>query len=430
VTRRVETHAVSGVKRETVDWALAGRIPVGHLSLLIGEQGLGKSTWLAWLAAEASKMSQVVLVCSAEDSIATTIKPRLEAWGADLDLVRYVKVALDDTSEDGLLLPDDVDELSQRIAETGARIVTIDPILAHLGREIDSHRDASTRQALAPLARIAAEHRCAVVGAHHLNKSQGSDPLRRASASVAFTAQARSVLLWTRDPDDPEGDRGPRRALAHVKSNLAAEAPTLAWSIESVSLEACGDEPAVETSRVVSMGELDRTGRELLALQDDNEPSVMDEARQFVLDELATGPVPAKTMISNARQMGISEKTLRRAQKREGVETRKLGFGGGWEWVLPIVAVEDGQAPLGLPVDDNGGHLRENGSTMRVQGGSEGSESLEGGHDQVLAIFGGDQCLICGSSDIGPVSGTCRNCGTRVHPIDVAAVTGTEDIPV
>jgi predicted aconitase len=32
---------------------------------------------------------------------------------------------------------------------------------------------------------------------------------------------------------------------------------------------------------------------------------------------------------------GISERTLRRANKALGVETRKVGFPGGWAWQLP-----------------------------------------------------------------------------------------------
>jgi archaellum biogenesis ATPase FlaH len=418
--RRVETHTVSSVKRQTVDWALSGRIPVGHLSVLIGEQGLGKSTWLAWLAAEASKRGQVVLVCSAEDDIASTIKPRLEAWEANLDLVRFVTVALDSTTEDGLLLPDDVEELTERIRETEARIVTIDPILAHLGREIDSHRDASTRQALAPLARIAGERQCAIVGAHHLNKGQGSDPLRRASASVAFTAQARSVLLWARDPDDPEGERGSQRALAHVKCNLAALAPTLTWEIESVVLPASASEPAVETSRVVPVGESEHTGRDLLAQQDDTEPSAIDEAREFLLSELASGPVAARKMMGDGRQLGIAERTLRRAAKRLGVETRKSTFAGGWEWVLPLTA-EDGQAVWPPAEHDDVGHLRQNGSTMPVSSTSEAPKKGEDGQANELAIFASETCSVCGSSDVGPVSGTCRDCGTRVRPIDAVS---------
>ncbi len=323
--RRVESVQASQVLRKAVAWALAGRVAYGYLTLLIGEQGLGKSQWLTWLAAENSRAGAVTLVCSAEDGWDTTIRPRLEAWQANLDLVRFVEIALTDGSADGLLLPDDADELSREIHDTGAKIVTIDPVLAHLGRSIDSHKDASVRQALAPLARLAGEHNVAVVGSHHLNKSVGTDPLSRASASVAFTAQARSVLLWARDPDDEDGERGSRRCLASVKSNLAPLAPTQAWTIEPILLQADSIHPEVATSRVTLVGESEHTGRDLLVIRDDEQRSAVEEAAAFLVDELRGGAVPAKMVLADARSLGISEITLRRAAQRLSVTKTKSG---------------------------------------------------------------------------------------------------------
>jgi putative DNA primase/helicase len=385
--RRVESLPASQVGRKNVEWALPGRAAYGYLTLLIGEQGLGKSTWLAWVAAENSRRGAVTLVASAEDGWDTTIRPRLEACSANLDLVRFVDVALDDLSADGLLLPDDVDELAREIADTCATVVTIDPVLAHLGRDIDSHRDASTRQALAPLARLANEHGVAVIAAHHLNKSASSDPLSRAAASVAFTAQARSVLLWARVPSDDEGERGPQRALAHVKSNLSALTATQLWTVEPILLPAMGTHPEVETSRVVLTGESEHSGRDLLARREDTEPSALEEAREFLRQELATGPVPAKTIFGAAKTLGISEITLRRAAKDVGAETRKASFAGGWEWLIPLRRQDDHQR--GSP-SENGSddHLGRNGSTMPVLAASEAPGNLEDDHPRELSIFG------------------------------------------
>ncbi len=384
--RRVESVPASQVERKQVRWALPGRAAYGYLTLLIGEQGLGKSQWLAWVAAENSRKGAVTLVCSAEDGWETTIRPRLEACNAKLDLVRFVEVALPDASADGLLLPDDVDELSREIADTCATIVTIDPVLAHLGRDIDSHKDASTRQALAPLARLADEHGAAIMGAHHLNKSASTDALSRASASVAFTAQARSVLLWARDPDDEEGERGRRRALAHVKSNLAPLAPTQTWTVEPMLLPAVGMHPEVETSRVCHTGESEHTGRDLLARRDDGDPSAVEEAREFLRQELATGPVAAKVILSSAKTLGMSEITLRRAAKDVGVETRKSSFAGGWEWLVPLCHEGD-HRPGSSSENGDDDHLRRNGSTRRVFRPSETPENAEDDHPRELSIF-------------------------------------------
>ena len=331
--RRVESVPASQVERKQVRWALPGRAAYGYLTLLIGEQGLGKSQWLSWVAAENSRKGAVTLVCSAEDGWDTTIRPRLEACNANLDRVRFVEVALPDASADGLLLPDDVNELSREIHDTGATIVTIDPVLAHLGRDIDSHRDASTRQALAPIARLADEHGAAIIAAHHLNKSSASDPLTRASASVAFTAQARSVLLWARDPDDEDGERGTRRAFAHVKSNLSALTTTQTWTVEPILLPAVGRHPEVETSRVRHTGTSEHTGRDLLTRRDDGERSALEEAREFLRQELATGPVAAKVILTggeDARHLARSRSggPRKTSARKRGKEASKAAGTG------------------------------------------------------------------------------------------------------
>lgn len=397
--RRVFSVRASEVKRERVEWLLPGRIPFGYLTLLLGQQGLGKSQLLTWLAAANSRGefggSGVTLMCSAEDGWETTVKPRLEAAGAKLDMVRFLAVSFDDGGEDGLLLPDDIFELERELHDTCANLLTIDPVLAHLGSTVDSHKDASTRQALAPLARLAGTYRCATVAAHHLNKGAGSDPLSRASASVAFTAQARSVLLFARDPDDPDGEVGSRRALAHVKSNLAPQAPTQLWQIEQILLDAKGTEPAVETSMVAHIGESAHTGRDLLAAAgggfESDQKTAVDEAKEFLMLELAGGPKLHAEVARDARGNGIADRTLQRASKDLGVEKSKEGFGkdGRWYWSLPLSI--DGQGPWPSMVANGVGHLSETPHEQTVSAPSGGVENTIDGHVNEMAIYGAEE---------------------------------------
>jgi hypothetical protein len=169
------------------------------------------------------------------------------------------------------------------------------------------------------------------------------------------------------------------------------------------------------------VGESEHKGRDPLAQQEDSEPSAIDEAREFLIGELAGGAVASKQLFASARELGIAEKTLRRAAKRAGVEHRKAAFAGGWEWVLPLSG-EDGQGVW--PPSSNGtvGHLREDGSTMPVASHFEGVANAEDAQLTELATFA--VCPVCESSDVGPTSGTCRACGTRVHPAATPAVSG------
>jgi hypothetical protein len=106
----------------------------------------------------------------------------------------------------------------------------------------------------------------------------------------------------------------------------------------------------------------------------DEERSAGDEAAEFLEAELGDGGRHlAADVLREARKIGISEPTLRRARKRLGVLTEKVGFGRGWEWCLakastPEVATED----------DAGRRLPETALSMPDAALSDGPEGAEG----------------------------------------------------
>lgn len=329
-------HAIplSAVVRERVEWLVHGRVPLGGLSLLIGDPGLGKSLWTCGVAAEVSRRGRDALLVTAEDSLAATVRPRLEAVGADLDRVHAVEVRREGVDE-GIRLPDDVGKLETLVAHYGAQLVVIDPLMAHLPENVNSWRDQSVRRALAPLHRLAETRGCAVIVVGHLNKAQGTDPLYRAGGSIGIGGAARSMLLLARDPEDPEGDKGVQRVLAHVKCNVAPLAASLAYRVEPTLLDE-GDE-RIETVRLVAHGEIEATGAQLLTKRDEEDAPARTEAEEFLSSLLSDGPVEAKRVVREAVEAGISKRTLDRAKGKLGVTSRQAEGAqhSGWVWVLP-----------------------------------------------------------------------------------------------
>ena len=61
--------------------------------------------------------------------------------------------------------------------------------------------------------------------------------------------------------------------------------------------------------------------------------SALEEAAEFLKEELAEGPVPSKELFKKAEAEGISETTLKRAKSLLGVKSKKLRE--GWVWILP-----------------------------------------------------------------------------------------------
>jgi RecA-family ATPase len=111
-------------------------------------------------------------------------RPRLEAVGANLEHVSFVNIQTDEGLEDGITIPDDIDVLNELVAEVGANLLIVDPLVAHLPGGIDSHKDQSVRRALAPLYRLAEAQGCAVVALMHLNKAQRAGTTRAARRFV------------------------------------------------------------------------------------------------------------------------------------------------------------------------------------------------------------------------------------------------------
>jgi len=145
------------------------------VTVLAGVGGLGKSQWTALLAAE---NPGITLIATAEDSPSTTVEPRLAAVQADRARVAFVSIQSDDGLDDGITIPDDIETLGELVGEHGANLLIVDPLVAHLPGEIDSHKDQSVRRALAPLYRLAEARGCAVVAVMHLNKATGLAPLK------------------------------------------------------------------------------------------------------------------------------------------------------------------------------------------------------------------------------------------------------------
>jgi AAA domain len=374
-TRRFEAVPFETIRRERTEWLLPGRIPIGGVTILGGDPGLGKSQWTCLLAAQLSRGElgppAATLMLTAEDDPSRTIKPRLEAAGADLSLIHVVR----GMSSDGFELPDDVLELERLVADVKARLVTIDPVSAHLCGKTDSFKDADVRRALRPLSDVGERHQCALLPVMHLNKGSGMPAIYRLSGSVAFSGAPRSILFFARDPDDPEGATGPQRALSHDKCNLGPECSTLLYEIEPVLIPARGDEPEVSVSRLKLIGESNRRGNDLLAFSDGDERTALEEAMEFLCAELANGPIERTEIMKRARAEGHAEKTLRRAREALGVAVDRAGFPSKSYWSLS--RAHGAWAPLQAGVD---GHDWQNPHGSNGFGAKSGPEMSSRAH--------------------------------------------------
>ena len=341
---------VADVAAEQVRWLWPGYLPRGKLVVLDGDPDLGKSTLTLDLAARVSRGHPMpdgapldgpagVVLLTAEDGVADTVRPRLEAAGADLARVHVVTGAeVGDGTTRLPAIPGDVPALEAAAVACGAALVVVDVLNAFLAADVDAYRHQDVRRALHPLAEMAARTGAAVVALRHLSKSGGSHALYRGGGSIGIIGAARVGLLVAKDPDD-EG----RRVLAVTKSNLAALGSSLRYWLEPDDERGC--------ARLRWEGTTDHRAGDLLAAATDEERSELGDACGFLVDLLASGPVAARAVVAAAERAGVSTATLRRAKARLAVRSAKVGAPGEegeWRWVLPAGATG---APKGAQAD-------------------------------------------------------------------------------
>jgi RecA-family ATPase len=222
-----------------LDWLWPGRLAFGKLAILDGDPGLGKSLVTLDLCARLSTGQPFpdgsscpdpgnAIVLNAEDGAEDTVRPRLQALGADL--ARVFVLHSENADAGGLLrLPSQLAILDDAMMRTRARLLVIDPVVTFFDSSVQTGSDASVRSALAPLARHAAKHGCAVLLVRHLNKSGRGPSAYRGGGSIGLLGACRSGWLVARNPKVPE-----QCVFAQVKNNLATAQPSLAYSYSRI----------------------------------------------------------------------------------------------------------------------------------------------------------------------------------------------------
>jgi hypothetical protein len=340
---------VSEVETERVTWLWRGWLALGKLSVLDGDPGLGKSAVVLDIAArlstgrpfpdgsECEAGAGGVVILSAEDGLADTIKPRLEAADADTSRISSLGTVWEGKGgrrhERALSLPEDIPLIEREVRRVEAKLVIVDPLMAFLPKKIDAHKDQDVRRALAPFASMAERTGVALQVVRHLSKSEGSSPIYRGGGSIGIIGAARMGALVAKDPKDEE-----RRVLAPTKNNLAVHPKSLHYTLEEA------DNGVV---RVIWAGESEYSASELLQSVRVDRADARREAEDFLVSLLSDGPVPKASVEEEARAANISTGTLRRAKTSLGVITARENQVGGergagrWVWKLPATEERD-----------------------------------------------------------------------------------------
>lgn len=316
------------IQPASITWLAKPLLPLGKLSLLQGHPGLGKSTISLDIAARLSSGQPMpgsqsdpvavgdTLVIAGEDGAADTMRPRLDAAGADVSRIHIVDgIDRGGTSgPDPFSLDKHVELLGEAIRrQPDIRFVVIDPVTQVLGLK-DANCNQDVRAVLRPLMTLAEETGIAVLLINHLRKGDG-ERIEKGLGSMGFPAVSRTVMELVRHPDDPQ-----RRLLRVVKSNIGHDQIAIGIGFEDVG----------GVARLVWDSEFHEHDADATPVSP--RPSKERIAEQFLINALKDGPVAKKEILSAAQLAGVSERTLQRAKAGLPVTCTKLPT--HWEWRL------------------------------------------------------------------------------------------------
>lgn len=354
VSAKQETPAVvqlmraSDVRPEQIKWLWPGYLAQGKMHVLAGAPGGGKTTIALRLAAIVSAGGSWpdgsycnagnVVIWSGEDDIKDTLVPRLIAAGADTNRIHFVVDVKDAGGVRSFDPSKDMPALEAAIKRAGgASLMIVDPIVSAVAG--DGHKSTDVRRGLQPLVDLAMSERCALFGITHFSKgTSGRDPLERVTGSIAFGALARVVFVAAKEQqgDEAETEAPPRRMFLRCKSNIGDDTGGFEYNLEQQAL--AGYEGMFAS--VATFGQAVEGDTRTILTEAETEPSDGDggalaEAKEWLLDLLLDGPRGAKDLQSAARDAGHAQRTVRRAKQALGVQARKSGLKGGWEWFYP-----------------------------------------------------------------------------------------------
>ena len=307
----------SSVEKTDIEWLWYPYIPYGKITLVEGDPGEGKSTFMLNVVSLLTRGLNMpdgfrtpepvtVIYQCAEDSISDTIKPRLTEAGADCNRVAYI---IDD---DGSLNLED-SRIEKTIRNTGARLLILDPLQSFIPQDSDMKSASKMRSIMGSLAALAEKYNCAVVVIGHMNKASANKSLYRSLGSIDIPAIARSVLMICRDEDEPA-----IRYMIPIKSNLAPEGYPIGFLFDGSNgfkwLGRCDVVVPDEMVRSTACEKID--------------------VEEWLTEELSEGPKTSADVLNHFIMLdAFTTRTLYSVKKKLNIKSFKID--NVWYWTLP-----------------------------------------------------------------------------------------------
>lgn len=329
-------------------WIAKNWLPAAGVSILIGDEGIGKSLfWVRVVAAVSSgkplfeiglaarEGGQVCVLVITEDDWGNTVLPRLVAAEADLDNIRVVSA--DTTGAGAPEFPRDlylIEEMDEKPA-----VVVVDTWIDTLanGVSLSGGGGQSARKALLPMKELATKTGASVILVTHTNRAKTKNARDKYGTSSEIRKAARMTIFAQRDAEG-------FLVVGPEKSNLTGQVKAALFGIKSVGVDCLepDEDGEATTGALFYGGECKYTAAELVAINAENSNASVD--RQERKDAVmwlrgflyVNGTQLSADVKREANLAGITTRTLQRARNDLQVVVGYRGQPPVSTWSLPL----------------------------------------------------------------------------------------------
>ena len=364
-SKKLVAKTASSVTVESQRWVLINILAEGELTIVCGSPNTGKTTFVCLVAAGVTRGRNYqpssglkftgtgyVIIFNVEDNWAKTLKSRLEAAGADMDMVIFINCRVGHMQEEPFSFSRDRD-IDRLIAlaeqyNNNIGLIIIDPI--YFAVDGDPNNNFKAREAYERLAALAKRLTCAILGVSHSVKNPlGKDLLSRVAGPPALREVPRCILYLSKIRNGPS-EVGGTHVLATLKNNIGSMDGGFEFRIKGV--EIAGQNGPINTSIFDITRELHGSTEEILYNADYSKPveiiSKLDAAIDFLLKVLKDEPRLLIDIEKLAEKVDIKKATLINAKKSLGIVSEKQKGHGRSLWSMPNTEVNDAILDDGL----------------------------------------------------------------------------------
>lgn len=324
----------SETKVEQLRWLWKNRILLGYINVVLGEEGIGKGNFVAWLISQVTRgklpgdlkgKPRRVIVTGDEDSWSRVWVPRLTLAGADLKMVLFIHEVVDEDTDGRrpFNIAKDAGKLAAMVKKYKVGLVYFDQFLDTLGVGTDENKAKPIRDALQPLRTAAHDVDCAFLGTLHPNKRRPGSSFRdRMSGTPAWNQLARSGMLLTKHPHDSS-----RRALVVPKHNYSEGAACFEFTIKPGTFTT-DDGDLIEQSFADDCNESALTEDDVLNEGEAPPTTKADLGRTYLAERLNGSEVLSVEIKRELKEkFGIGPREARRLLRDIGGQIRQEGYG-------------------------------------------------------------------------------------------------------